>query len=749
VAATHLRTCNLCEALCGVAIDVEDGRIRSIRGDEEDVFSRGHICPKAVALQDLHEDPDRLRRPMRRRGAAWEEVGWDDALEEAAERLTAVQDRHGRHAVAVYQGNPVVHAYGLTIFGQFLLRALRTRSRFSATSVDQLPHMLASLLMFGHQLRLPVPDVDRTQHFLVLGANPLASNGSLMTAPGIARRLQALRARGGRLVVVDPRRTETAAVADQHVPIRPGTDALLLLGMIHTLFATDRVRPGRLAALTDGVDTMATLVREFAPEVVAAPTGVPAEVVRRLATELADSPAGACYGRVGVSTQEFGGLACWLINVVNVLVGSLDRPGGVMFARPAADVVSLTARLGQQGHFDKGRSRVRGLPEFGGEWPASTLAEEIETDGPGQIRGLVTIAGNPVLSTPNGGRLDRALERLDFMLAVDPYRNETTRHAHLILPPPSPLERDHFDLILHALAVRNTARYSPALFTAPPDARQDWQILADLAGRIQRRRRAPFSARVGLAAARRLGPRGIVDFLLRTGPYGAWRRGGRGLSLAALEKAPHGIDLGPLTEALPDALETPGRRIVLAPPRLVADLDRLRAHAAALAADGASLRLIGRRDLRSNNSWMHNSERLVKGPERCTLLMHPDDARRRGLAAGDRVEVRSRAGAVEVPLAVTDAVMPGVVSLPHGWGHSRPGIALSVAAARPGASLNDVTDEMAVDALAGTAALNGVVVEVVGARRRAPLGGARQGGSGGSARAIGAGMGAGPSDPPR
>jgi anaerobic selenocysteine-containing dehydrogenase len=705
--------------MCGLAIEAEDGRVRSIRGDAEDVFSRGYLCPKAVALQDLHEDPDRLRRPLRRRGSSWEEVGWDEALDEAADRLCAIQFRHGRHAVAAYLGNPIVHSYGLAIFTQLLLRALRTRSRYSATSVDQLPHMLASLLMFGHQLLFPVPDVDRTQHFLMFGANPLASNGSLMSAPGIARRLRDLRARGGRLVVVDPRRTETAAVADQHVPIRPGTDALLLLAMIHELFASGRVRPGRLAEFTDGIEDVAALAQEFTPEAAAGPTGVPADVARRLAHELADSPAGVCYGRVGVSTQEFGGLACWLINVVNVLVGSLDRPGGMMFARPAADTIAFATRLGQRGHFDKGRSRVRGLPEFGGEWPVGTLAEEIETDGPGQVRGLVTIAGNPVLSAPNGARIERALERLEFMVAVDPYRNETTRHAHLILPPPSPLERDHFDLILHVLAVRNTVRYSPPTFAPPAEARQDWQILAGLTRRIQRRRRAPLLERVTLAAATRLGPRGLVDLLLRRGPYGAWRRGGRGLSLAALEKAPHGIDLGPLEPALPAALETPGRRIVLAPPQLVADLARLRARAAEIAGDGGGLCLIGRRELRSNNSWMHNSERLVKGRDRCTLLMHPDDARQRGLAAGDRVEVRSRAGSVQVPLAVTDEMMPGVVSLPHGWGHSRPGVTLSVAAAHPGASVNDVTDELGVDALAGTAVLNGVPVDVVCAATRA------------------------------
>jgi anaerobic selenocysteine-containing dehydrogenase len=483
--------------------------------------------------------------------------------------------------------------------------------------------------------------------------------------------------------------------------------------MIHTLFAADRVKPGRLANLTDGIDTMAALVRDFSPETVAGPTGVPADVVRRLATDFADARFAVCHGRVGVSTQEFGGLACWLINVVNILTGNLDRSGGFMFPRPAADIVGLATRLGQSGHFDKGRSRVRGLPEFGGEWPVSTLAEEIETEGKGQIRALLTIAGNPVLSAPNGERLDKALARLEFMVALDPYRNETTRHAHLILPPPSPLECDHFDLIFHVLAVRNTVRYSPPLFPAPEGARQDWEILAGLAKRLHARRKTPLSERWILAAATRLGPRGILDLLLRTGPYGAWRPGGRGLSLSTLEKSPLGIDLGPLRPALPGALETPKRRIVLAPARLVADLDRLRTRVMVSTTDTPALRLVGRRELRSNNSWMHNSARLVSGPERCTLLMHPDDARARGLAAGDRVELRSRAGAVHVPLVVTDEMMPGVVSLPHGWGHSRAGVALSVAAERPGASLNDVTDELAVDTLAGTAVLNGVAVDVV------------------------------------
>src|SRR5437867_54061 len=410
MAATHFRTCHLCEAMCGIAIEVEGGRILSVRGDKDDPFSRGHICPKAVALKDVHEDPDRLRRPLRRTAGGWVEVGWDEALDEAAERLAAVQKAHGRNAVAIYQGNPVVHNHGSVLFSQLLLKSLGSRSRYSATSVDQLPQMLASLLMFGHQLLLPIPDLDRTDFLLILGANPLASNGSLMTAPGVEKRLHAIRTRGGRIVVVDPRRTETAAAA---------------------------------------------------------------------------APSAGVYGRVGVCSQEFGGVASWLVNVLNAVIGNLDRSGGVMFSRFAVDVVALADRIGQRGHFDKGRSRVRGLPEFSGEWPVASLAEEIETAGTGQVRALITNAGNPVLSAPNGARLDRALESLEFMVSIDVYRNETTRHAHLILPPAFGLERSHYDLVFHALAVRNTAKYSPALFPPGPGARHDWQILLDLAARLE------------------------------------------------------------------------------------------------------------------------------------------------------------------------------------------------------------------------------------------------------------------------
>ena len=465
--------------------------------------------------------------------------------------------------------------------------------------------------------------------------------------------------------------------------------------------------------MSSGLDEVQAAVREFPPERVAAATGIAAEEIRTLARAFAQSPSAVAYGRVGVSTQELGGVCHWLIYVLNAVTGNLDRKGGAMFPRPAVDLVALGDRIGQRGHFAKGHSRVRGLPEFGGEWPAAVMAEEMETPGPGQIRAFVSLAGNPVLSTPNGARLERALAGLDFMVSVDPYLNETSRHAHLVLPPVSPLERDHYDLVFHALAVRNTARYSPPLFTPPPDAREDWQILHGLAQRIGARRGGQgVASSLITRAAGRFGPRGILSLLLRTGPHGrGLRPWGRGLTLKALEAAPHGVDLGPLTPALPDALRTADRRIALAPPVLMADLERARARMATAERETA-LSLIGRRDLRSNNSWMHNSARLTKGPEQCTLLMHPGDASARGLAHGDRVDVRSRAGQVEATLTVTDAMRPGVVSLPHGWGHDRPGTRLGVAAQRPGVSLNDVTDEREVDALCGTAVLNGVPVEV-------------------------------------
>ncbi len=692
----------LCEAVCGLTVEVEGDSAGRVRGDPDDPFSRGHICPKAAAIVDVQDDPDRIRAPQRREGGRWQAVSWKAALDEAGTRLAEVQREHGRSAVGVYLGNPTVHSYSALLATPFFNRALGTRARFSATSVDQLPHMLAALEMFGHQVLLPVPDVDRTRFFLVLGANPLASNGSLMTAGGISRRLDDLRKRGGKLVVVDPRRTETAAAADQHLAIRPGSDALFLLAMLQVLFEEQRVGLRHLAPFTDGLGLLRDAAARFPPEEVAAYTGVGASAIRDLARDFASAPAAVAYGRVGTCTQEFGGLSAWLIVALNAVTGNLDREGGFMFATPAADLVALASRTGNRGHFGRWRSRVRGLPEFGGELPAATLAEEIDTPGKGRIRALVTFAGNPVLSTPNGARLDRALAGLEYMVSIDLYRNETTRHANLILPTSFGFERDHYDLAFYALAVRNAARYAKPFRPPPPGVRGDFQVLLDLALAVRRQGggRPGWALGAWLRAARMLGERRLLDLLLRFGPHR--------LSLRKLEQSPHGIDLGPLRPQLPARLG--GRRLRLAPDVFLRDLDRLASVLTKPATNG--LVLIGRRALRSNNSWMHNSLRLVKGPPGCVLLMHPADAAVRGLKKGESARVESRVGSVEVPVDVTGDVMPGVVSLPHGWGHVRDGAALSVAAAHAGASLNDLTDEQSVDALSGNAAFNGVPVTV-------------------------------------
>ena len=710
----HFRTCTLCEAMCGIVISTDGPRVTDIRGDPDDPFSRGHICPKAVALQDVHDDPDRLRRPMRRNGTEWTEISWDEALDEAAARLTTIQREHGRDAVATYSGNPTVHSSGAMLFAPELMRALRTKNRFSATSVDQLPHHVAALLMFGHALLIPIPDIDHTQHLLMLGANPAASNGSLMSAPGVMDRIRAIRARGGHVVLLDPRRTETAGLVDAHHFIRPGSDALLLLALLQVIFADGNVRVQQYSDYLDGVDALRNLVAPFTPERVVEPTGISAHDIRTIARDFANAPSAVAYGRVGVSMQEFGGLACWLITALNIVTGRLDVRGGAMFTTPAIDILKADQRESGDVRFGRWTSRVRGLPEFAGELPVSALAEEIETGGAGQIRALLTHAGNPVLSTPNGSRLDRALARLEYFVAIDFFINDTTRHAHLILPPTFALERDHYDLVFHALAVRNTAKYSPAIFPRPHDARHDWEILNALTWRV----RGTLKARAQAITLGQLGPRGMLDVGLRQGPYGAgFAPFATGLRLKTLEDNPHGVDLGPLQPSLPARLRTADRRMHLAPALFVADVARLAATLDSAPANAGTLSLIGRRALRSNNSWMHNSERLVRGKNRCTLQMHPADAAARGVCDGDEACITSRVGSVVAPIEVTNTVMAGVVSLPHGWGHGRVGTRIPTANANAGVSINDLTDDQRLDALTGNAGFSGVPVTVSLSRR--------------------------------
>jgi anaerobic selenocysteine-containing dehydrogenase len=734
-ASVHYRNCNLCEAICGVEIRVEANDRLDIRGDKNDPFSRGYICPKAAALQDIHFDKDRLKYPVRRTPDGWQRLDWNEAFDEVAQNLKRIQGTHGRNSIATYLGNPTVHNYGAMVFAPGFIRSLHTRNRFSATSVDQLAHHVSAYLMFGHQLLLPVPDLDHTKFFLILGANPAISNGSMMTAPGMARRLGEIRERGGKVVLIDPRYNETARLADQHLFITPGTDVLLLLALLYVVFdegltqtQTNSLRYQHLASFTKGLERVGKLVSDFPPERVASITGIEAEQMRALAREFAAAESAVCYGRIGVSTQEFGGVCQWLINVLNIVTGNLDRPGGAMFTLPAFDPIPAPQWLSPRGSFGRWHSRVRKLPEFTGELPVVALAEEILTEGPGQIRALVTSAGNPVLSTPNGGHLDRALADLEFMVSIDPYINETTKHAHIILPPSSPLEREHYDIAFHVLAVRNTTKFSPALFSPGRDARHDWEIFVELQTRMES---GGIAGRLKRGAIKKFfGPDRLLDLGLRFGPYGSQLNPfSKGLSLRKLKQAKHGIDLGPMRSCLPGRLRTADKQIELAPEVLVNDLERVKVKLIDWDRNGSvgsgssdsngHLLLIGRRRLRSNNSWMHNSERLVKGKVQCTILMHPADAAKRGFSSGQQVSVRSRVGNVVVPIEVSDEMMPGVVSIPHGWGHDRQGIQIEVAQQHAGGSINDVTDETAIDALCGTAAFNGtwVVVEATEEKR--------------------------------
>jgi len=710
---THYRACNICEAICGIEITANGEQRLDIRGDKDDPFSRGYICPKAVALQDIYYDKDRLKYPVRRTADGWQRIGWDEAFDEVAQNLKRVRAKYGRNSIGTYLGNPTVHNYGALLFAPQFLRSLRTRNKFSATSVDQLAHHVSAYLMFGHQLLLPVPDLERTRYFLILGANPVISNGSLMTAPGMPRRLKEIRERGGKVILIDPRYNETARLADRHLFIRPGTDVLLLLALLHVVFEERLTRLDHLESFTKGVKTIADLVIQFPPERVAATTGIQANEIRNLAREFAAAESAVCYGRIGVSTQEFGGVCQWLINVLNIVTGNLDRPGGAMFTLPAFDPITAPESLAARGSFARRHSRVRKLPEFAGEFPVVALAEEILTEGPEQVKALVTYAGNPVLSTPNGRELDRALASLEFMVSVDFYINETTRHAHIILPPTSSLERGHYDIAFHVLAVRNTAKFSPALFQPGDDTREDWEILLELQtrmehnglrGRLKRKFMQQF-----------LAPERMLDLALRFGPYGARVNPfSKGLTLQKLKKAVHGIDLGPLKPCLPARLRTADKRIDLAPEAIVKDVERVKSKFldGALHESNGHLLLIGRRQLRSNNSWLHNSERMVKGKPQCTILMHPTDAAQRQLAKGEKVVVRSRVGSIVVPVEISDEMMQGVVSIPHGWGHDRPGNQMEVAQQHAGESINDLTDNQAIDALCGTAAFNGTLVTI-------------------------------------
>ena len=692
----HHRACNLCEAICGIVVQVENGHVTSISGDKNDPLSKGHICPKAYALKDIYEDADRLKLPMKRTPDGWKTISWDAAFTETVARLKEIQVKYGNNAVGIYQGNPSIHNLGTMMNSSAFTKSLKTKNVFSATSTDQLPHHIMAWAMFGHPLLLPVPDISRTDFMLILGGNPIASNGSMMTAPDVSGHLKNILKRGGKTILIDPRQTETADKVSEHIFIKPSGDVFLLLAIIHVIFKENKANLGKNTDFTEGVEILKDVVKEFSPEKMAAPTGISADKIREIALDFAAAPTAVAYGRVGVSTQAFGSLCQWLITCLNIVTGNLDSIGGAMFASPAFDILQ---GMKYRNIFNRWQSRVRKLPESMGELPVSALAEEIltpkgeNTEGP--IRAMITSCGNPILSTPNGLQLDKAFSELEFYVALDIYLNETTQYADIILPTATGLEVSHYDITFNLLSVRNTAKYSPALFPKAEGAKYDWEIFQELAHRMS-----------GEEGELKLSPpEEKLDLGLKFGPYK--------LSLQQLKDHPSGIDLGDLKPVLPERLIHENKKIQLTPTLFVDDLRRVR-KALIDAPNEADFpfMLIGRRHLRDNNSWLHNSEKLMKGHNRCTLMMHPNDAKALSINEKDIVKITSRVGSVEVVAEITEQMMPGVMSMPHGYGHARKGVKMQVAQQHAGVSVNDLTDELVLDDLTGNAAFSNVRVRV-------------------------------------
>jgi anaerobic selenocysteine-containing dehydrogenase len=688
---THYRACNLCEAICGLTITVDNGHVKTIEGDKNDPLSKGHICPKAFALKDIYEDPNRLKYPLKRTAEGWQQITWEAAFDEIEAKMKGIQAQYGTNAVGIYHGNPSIHNLGTMTNTSVLIKSFKTKNTFSATSTDQLPHHFAAWLMFGHPMLLPVPDISRTDFMLILGGNPIASNGSMMTAPNVSGHLKNIQKRGGKVVVIDPRKTETADKATTHYFIKPATDALLLLSLIHVFFKENKVKLGKNAAYTEGVADLENLASDFSPDKVAEHTGISAENITQLALDFANAKSAVCYGRVGVSTQAFGGLCQWLINCINILTDNFDKAGGAMFTKPAIDIL-----MGAKPRtiFGRWQSRVRKLNEFMGELPVSALAEEILTEGEGQIKAMIVNCGNPILSTPNGEQLDKAFAQLDFVVSIDIYLNETSRHAHIILPPATGLEVPHYDITFNMLSVRNTAKYSAPTLPIADGMKYDWEIMQTLAHRM-----------AGTGDFQPTPPEQALDMGLQFGPYK--------MSLQQLIDKPSGIDLGELQPCMPERLVHDDKQIQLAPTLLINDIERLKKtfDTEPATADFPML-LIGRRHLRDNNSWLHNSAKLMKGQHRCTLMIHPTDAKKHDIIDKMLVNVTSRVGNITVLAEITDDMMQGVVSLPHGYGHNRKGTRLDVAEQHAGANVNDLTDELVLDDLTGNVAFSNVMVRV-------------------------------------
>lgn len=729
----HLRTCPLCECMCGLELHLDaDDRVQLIRPFRDDVWSKGYICPKGTTLGHLHEDPDRVRRPLVRDGDRFREVSWDEAFARCEELIHGVLERYGPSATTAFVGNPVGHSFSLGRYGALLFS--KFPHIYSSGTVDQWPKNVTCALMYGNMWKIPTVDITRTDYLVMMGTNPHASGGSLLACPDVLGELDGIRARGGTVIVIDPRRTRTADHATEWLAIRPGTDAAFLLAVCHVLFAEELVTLGTLVDKVAGLDRLAPLVGEFSPEAVSSWCGIPAGTIRRIARDFASTPRAAVFGRIGLCNQEFGTLASWLIDVVNLVTGHFDVEGGLMWGTPVSAPLAWLNNTDRTGTptFGRWRSRVRGAPEVLGQVPASCLAEEIAEPGDGQIKLLVTVAGNPTVSVPDSARLEAALPMLECMIALDNYVNETTRFAHVILPGVSPLESSHLDELIWGWAMRSAVKWSDALYALPDDQPEEWEIEARLGWLLGGGTNADFDLSAlddgwfsalcrmfGLDPAVILphydhgGPERMIDLTIRMGPWGD-RYGERpgGLTLASVKAHPEGLDFGPMVPRADEMVRTPSGLIELVPEYVASDVPRLRDRMA-VAPDG--LVLVSRRHLRSKNSWMHNVKVLVKGKDRCTLLMHPDDAAACGLIDGGRARVASEAGAIEVPVEVSDEMMPGVVSLPHGWGHDKPGARLAVAREHAGANSNLLAPSHFVDPRSGNAAVNGIPVEVTAA----------------------------------
>ena len=693
----HYRTCNLCEAMCGLKITYKAKKVISIVGDKKDPLSKGYICPKSQALKDLYEDSDRLKTPIKRTENGWEKISWTEAFDEVEHQIKKIQEKYGNDAVATYQGNPNVHNLGAMLYGGPFLKSLKTKQKYSATSADQLPHHIASLKMFGHQMLIPIPDIERTDYLLILGANPGASNGSLLTAPGFSQKIKNIQKRGGEVINIDPRYTETSKISSNHFFINPGKDALLLLSLLHVIFEQGIHEKTHLSSHLKGLNEIKKIVKKYPPQKTASVIGIDDFEIQKIAKDFINSETAVCYGRMGVSTQEFGGICQWLINVINIVTNNMDKVGGAMFTKPAIDLVFMTGMQGKVGNFDRYRSRVHDLPEYSGELPVATLADEILVKGEGQIKMLICTAGNPVLSTPNGKKLEKALEELDYMVSIDIYLNETSKYANIILPSTNGLETLHYDLVFHQLAIRNTAKLSEVLFEKDDNQKHDWQILNELTERITGNKNS-------------LTPEKMLDSMFQFSSYKD-----ANLSVKKLKDNPSGLDLGALQPHLTKRIFTTDKKINISPKFFIDDLKRLDQELFNVVDEDKinyPFALIGRRHLRNNNSWMHNSELLMKGKNRCTVLMSSKDANNLSITNHQQIRIISNVGSIKLPVEISDEMKEGVLSIPHGFGHNREGTKIKLAEKNAGESINDLTDDHKIDRLTGNANFSGTRVKV-------------------------------------